>query len=163
MKSIIVAAGIGSRLGELTKHTPKSLIDINGQSILERQISIFKKLGISDITVIIGYDQEHFKYILGENDNIIKYLANLIDIVRFNCQNTIKTREIINTKNVISLSNPMKLSVMDFNKEDINEGFDIGIDFANTFYKSYIKDFNEDMINSKLNDKSYNPFEKYYS
>ena len=52
MKAIIVAAGTGSRLGELVKDTPKSLLDVNGQSILERQISVFKKLGISDITVI---------------------------------------------------------------------------------------------------------------
>jgi len=43
MKGIIVAAGIGSRLGELTKNTPKSLIEINGKSILERQIFAFKK------------------------------------------------------------------------------------------------------------------------
>ena len=62
MKAIIVSAGIGSRLGELTKHTPKSLIDVNGQSILERQISIFKKLGISDITVIIGPHAEKFTF-----------------------------------------------------------------------------------------------------
>ena len=52
MKAIIVAAGTGYRLGELAKDTPKSLLDVNGQSILERQISVFKKLGISDITVI---------------------------------------------------------------------------------------------------------------
>jgi len=62
MKAIIVAAGIGSRLGELTKYTPKSLIDVNGQSILERQISIFKKLGIFDITVIIGPYTEKFTF-----------------------------------------------------------------------------------------------------
>ena len=43
MKAIIVAAGIGSRLGELGKDTPKSLIDVNGQSILERQISVHLK------------------------------------------------------------------------------------------------------------------------
>ena len=62
MKAIIVAAGIGSRLGEFAKNTPKSLIDINGQSILERQISVFKKLGISDITVIIGPHAEKFTF-----------------------------------------------------------------------------------------------------
>ena len=60
MKAIIVAAGIGSRLGEFAKNTPKSLIDINGQSILERQISVFKKLGISDITAITGPYTEKF-------------------------------------------------------------------------------------------------------
>ena len=62
MKVIIVAAGAGSRLSELTKDTPKSLLDVNGQSILERQISVFKKLGISDITVIIGPHTEKFTF-----------------------------------------------------------------------------------------------------
>ena len=117
----------------------------------------------ADITVIIGYDQEHFKYILGENDNIIKYLANLIDISRFNSANTIATRELINTKNIISLVNPMKISFMDFNKETIKDGFDIGIDFANTFFETYIKDFNDDLINSIVKHTNYNPFDKYYS
>ena len=62
MKAIIVAAGTGSRLGELTKDTPKSLLDVNGQSILERQISVLKKLGTSDITVIIGPHTEKFTF-----------------------------------------------------------------------------------------------------
>ena len=62
MKAIIVAAGTGSRLGELAKDTPKSLLDVNGQSILERHISVFKKLGISDITVIIGPHTEKFTF-----------------------------------------------------------------------------------------------------
>ena len=62
MKAIIVAAGTGSRLGELAKDTPKSLLNVNGQSILERQISVFKKFGISDITVIIGPHTEKFTF-----------------------------------------------------------------------------------------------------
>ena len=63
MKAIIVAAGIGSRLGELTKDTTKSLVNVNDKPILTHQISIFKKLGIHDITVIIGPhpEQYHFK------------------------------------------------------------------------------------------------------
>ena len=62
MKGIIVAAGVGSRLGELTKNTPKSLIEINGKSILERQIFAFKKSGITDITVIIGPHAEKYSF-----------------------------------------------------------------------------------------------------
>ena len=62
MKGIIVAAGLGSRLGELTKNTPKSLIEINGKSILERQIFAFKKFGITDITVIIGPHAEKYSF-----------------------------------------------------------------------------------------------------
>ena len=62
MKAIIVAAGIGSRLGELTKEFPKSLIDINGKSILERQILSFKKFGINNIVIIRGPHREKFSF-----------------------------------------------------------------------------------------------------
>ena len=41
MKVIIIAAGYGSRLGNLTKTTPKGLLEINGKSILQRQIDLF--------------------------------------------------------------------------------------------------------------------------
>ena len=62
VKAIIVAAGIGSRLGELTKEFPKSLIDINGKSILERQILLFKKFGINNIVIIRGPHREKFSF-----------------------------------------------------------------------------------------------------
>ncbi len=62
MKAIILSAGIGSRCGELTKDIPKALLDINGHSILERQISVLRKLGISDINVIIGPYTEKFTF-----------------------------------------------------------------------------------------------------
>ena len=52
---------------------------------------------------------------------------------------------------------------MDFNKETIKDGFDIGIDFANTFFETYIKDFNDDLIKSIVKDTNYNPFDKYYN
>ena len=55
MKAIIVAAGVGSRLGELTKELPKPLIDINGKSIIERQILLFQKFGITKIIITIHY------------------------------------------------------------------------------------------------------------
>ena len=54
MKAVILAAGYGSRLGKETKKKPKGLLDINGTSIIERQVSLFKKNGISDIIIITG-------------------------------------------------------------------------------------------------------------
>ncbi len=60
MKAIFIAAGYGSRLTSKTKGTPKPLVDINGSSILERQISLFQKHGINDIVIIIGPDKEKF-------------------------------------------------------------------------------------------------------
>ena len=63
MKAIIIAAGIGSRLGELTKDLPKPLIDVNGKSILERQIELFKKFGIEEIIIVTGYKNNKIKFL----------------------------------------------------------------------------------------------------
>jgi choline kinase len=58
MRAIIIAAGRGSRLGKITDNIPKPLVEVNGESILGRQISLFNQLGINDIVVITGYKRE---------------------------------------------------------------------------------------------------------
>ena len=60
MKAIIIAAGMGVRLGNLTKNLPKPLIDVNGKSILEHQIELFHKFGIKDVIIIRGPHKEKF-------------------------------------------------------------------------------------------------------
>ena len=55
IKAIIIAAGPGSRTG-LDK--PKCLLDINGKSIIQRQLDILRACGINDISVIKGYKSE---------------------------------------------------------------------------------------------------------
>lgn len=55
MKAIILAAGKGTRLSSLTKDKPKCLLEFLGKSLLDRQIEIFKDLGIADIIVVTGY------------------------------------------------------------------------------------------------------------
>lgn len=55
MKVIILAAGQGERLRPLTENIPKCMVDFFGKSLLERQIDIFKKCGITDIVVVTGY------------------------------------------------------------------------------------------------------------
>ena len=61
MKAIILSAGYGSRLGNLTKELPKSLVDINGKSIIDRQIETFRNNGIKEIIVIIGPNKDKFQ------------------------------------------------------------------------------------------------------
>lgn len=60
MKAIIIAAGSATRFGEKTKNLPKSLLDVNGQTILERQVLLFKRNGIDEIIVITGPNSEKF-------------------------------------------------------------------------------------------------------
>ena len=47
MKAIIVAAGVGSRLGELTKELPKSLIDVMGNQFLKDRFYHSKNLELT--------------------------------------------------------------------------------------------------------------------
>ena len=58
MRAIILAAGSGLRLGQHTKDIPKALLDLNGKSILERQISLLRQHAINEIFVVTGYQQE---------------------------------------------------------------------------------------------------------
>ena len=58
MKVIILAAGKGTRLGHHTNDIPKALVDINGSSIIERQLKQFQNKGITDISIIVGYKKE---------------------------------------------------------------------------------------------------------
>jgi len=60
MRVIILAAGSGSRLGSITDNIPKPLVEVNGRSIIERQIDIFQNKGIKDIVIVTGAKNEKF-------------------------------------------------------------------------------------------------------
>jgi|TARA_B100001750_G_scaffold180928_1_gene149448 choline kinase len=55
LNAIILAAGQGTRLAPLTKNKPKCMVNLFGKTLLEWQISTFKKCGITDISVVTGY------------------------------------------------------------------------------------------------------------
>lgn len=60
MKIIIIAAGSGKRVGENTKELPKYLLNVNGKTIQQHQLSVFKKFDYDEIIVITGPHKEKF-------------------------------------------------------------------------------------------------------
>ena len=83
MKAIIIAAGSGTRLGKKQSEIPKSLLEVNGKTILSRQISVFKKMGIEEIIVITGPYNEKFpsidvKYVNDAEHNEHDILGSLL-------------------------------------------------------------------------------------
>jgi mannose-1-phosphate guanylyltransferase len=66
MKAIILAGGLGERLRPLTNKTPKPLLPVKGKPIIEHAINNFKKHGIKDIILSIGYKADKIKEYFGD-------------------------------------------------------------------------------------------------
>lgn len=62
MKAIILAAGQGTRLKKYTKDLPKGMLSFMGKTIIERQIDMFRKNGITDIIIIKGFAGDKIQY-----------------------------------------------------------------------------------------------------
>ena len=63
MKAIILAAGQGTRLKKYTQDLPKGMLKFMGKTIIERQIELYRKCGVEDITVVRGFAGEKIAYV----------------------------------------------------------------------------------------------------
>jgi L-glutamine-phosphate cytidylyltransferase len=61
LKVIILAAGEGTRLHPYTLDRPKCMVEIDGVSLIDRQLEVIKSEGIDDIVIIGGYKSEMLK------------------------------------------------------------------------------------------------------
>ena len=61
MQSIILAAGLGSRLGELTKECTKCMVKINGITLIERMLRQLDRYGMDRIIIVTGYKGDILK------------------------------------------------------------------------------------------------------
>jgi len=67
MKAIILAAGVGSRIRPLTDNCPKSLLKVDGKTILEMMLSHIQDCGINEVVFVLGYLQDQIKTFVKEN------------------------------------------------------------------------------------------------
>lgn len=64
MQAIILAAGMGKRLKELTSNATKCMVEVNGVTMIERMLSQLDALNLNRIVVVVGYEGEKLmKYI----------------------------------------------------------------------------------------------------
>lgn len=68
MKAFILAAGFGTRLRPFTDYHPKALADVNGQSLLERNIRNLQQFGIFDIVVNVHHFAGQITEVLRKNN-----------------------------------------------------------------------------------------------
>ena len=66
MKAMVMAAGLGTRLGELTADRPKILMDINGKSVLELILESLSAAGIDDVIINLHHHADMIEKVAGE-------------------------------------------------------------------------------------------------
>ena len=64
--AIILAAGFGMRMVPINTSTPKALLEVNGEPLIERTIRQLHEAGITNITVVVGFMKEQFEYLIDE-------------------------------------------------------------------------------------------------
>ena len=80
MQAIILAAGMGKRLKELTQNSTKCMVKVNGVTLIDRMLHQIEKQHLSRIIIVVGYEgQKLIDYIgtLGIQTPII-YINNPI-------------------------------------------------------------------------------------
>ncbi len=74
MRAIILAAGRGHRLRDVTGHLPKCLALLGGQTLLERQIAALERCDISEIVVVTGFRADEVRRACGRR---VRFLHNV--------------------------------------------------------------------------------------
>lgn len=67
MQAIILAAGMGRRLGEFTADNTKCMLEVNGIRLIDRMLCQLSRLGLSRIVIVIGYEGQKLKSYLTKN------------------------------------------------------------------------------------------------
>lgn len=73
--ALILVAGINLKYVTDQKSTPAALIEINGETLVERTIRQLKEAGVQDISIVVGYMKEAFAHLM-EQDGI-RLISNL--------------------------------------------------------------------------------------
>ena len=61
MQAIILAAGMGKRLKELTQNNTKCMVKVNGVSLIDRMLHQIQKQNVDRIVIVVGYEREKLK------------------------------------------------------------------------------------------------------
>ena len=64
--AIILAAGFGMRMVPINTETPKGLLEVNGETLIERTIKQLHEVGIYKIYIVVGFMKEQYEYLIDE-------------------------------------------------------------------------------------------------
>ena len=67
MQAVILAAGMGRRLGELTGNNTKCMLEVNGVKLIDRALECLAEHNLSRIVLVVGYKRENVKAYVGNS------------------------------------------------------------------------------------------------
>lgn len=79
MQAIILAAGMGRRLGELTKNNTKCMVQVNGTTLIDRLLTQLSRLSLNRVVIVVGYEGKKLREYIGNRyDDMlrIEYVNN---------------------------------------------------------------------------------------
>lgn len=80
MQALILAAGMGKRLGEYTRNNTKCMVPVNGVRLIDRLLGQLVKLDLKRVVIVVGYERDNLIDYLGtQKDGLpIEYVVNPI-------------------------------------------------------------------------------------
>ena len=80
MQAIILAAGMGRRLGEFTKNNTKCMVEVNGVCLIDRLLTQLSRLSLEKVIIVTGYEGEKLQKYVGNvyNGLQIEYVHNYV-------------------------------------------------------------------------------------
>jgi histidinol-phosphate/aromatic aminotransferase/cobyric acid decarboxylase-like protein/choline kinase len=100
MKALILAAGFGNRMSPLTNNKHKTLLEVDGEPIMDRIIKSLLLNNINKILIVTGY----------RSDELVNHVVNKFPNVQFEFVNNERYRE---TNNIYSLSLAFEQTILD--------------------------------------------------
>ena len=80
MQAIILAAGMGKRLGEYTRNNTKCMVPVNGTPLIDRMLNQLSRLNLNRVVIVVGYEGKKLMEYVGEERNglRIEYIENSV-------------------------------------------------------------------------------------
>ncbi len=82
-RATILAAGYGLRMVPINTEEPKGLLEVKNEPLIERIIKQLHEVGITDISIVVGFMKEHYEYLIDQ------YNVKLIVNTHYNTRNNI--------------------------------------------------------------------------
>jgi histidinol-phosphate/aromatic aminotransferase/cobyric acid decarboxylase-like protein/choline kinase len=105
MQAIILAAGMGKRLGKYTQNGTKCMVQVNGKSLIERALESLIDAGIKRVILVVGYRAEALRsFLTGKYPELeIVYVTNEVYATTNNIYSLWLAREYLSSDDTILL------------------------------------------------------------